>query len=140
MAPFFEDEPEKSSSRFELEEYKQVLMERQFVMTRYMQAIGLYVTLSGFALKELADANSLNRVWVLGSLFTVLNIMALFVAREFRNMADRAMRREAYFVDRYHVQQMYTLFWGYYAGVVLVCVSEAATIAVTTLKALSWSV
>src|ERR1017187_3366710 len=109
MAPT--PEHDESLPTFELEEYKQVLNERHFVMTRYIQAVGLYVTLSGFALNELLKPAPMNRTWLLASLFSVLNVLALVVARQFRNMADRAMQREIYFVNRYHVRQMYPLFW-----------------------------
>src|SRR5688500_2952720 len=64
---------EAVSDEFELEEYRQVLKERQFIMTRFMQAVGLFVTLSGFALKELIDANPVKRILLLAALFTVLN-------------------------------------------------------------------
>jgi len=124
-------------SAFELEEYIQVLHERQFVMTRYMQAVGLYVTLSGFALKELVGASSANRVWILFILLTVLNVLALFAARQFRNMAHHTMVREMHFVQRYNLQQTYQLFWGYYAGVILVCLSQATMISVLIIK-LEW--
>ena len=138
MAPT--PEREELPPPFELEEYKQVLKERHFIMTRYIQAVGLYVTLSGFALKELVDQVPINRVWLLASLFSVLNILALIVARQFRNMADHTMKREMYFVDRYHVQQMYRLFWGYYTGVILVCVSESAILSVLTFKLVAWPI
>ncbi len=105
-----------------------------------MQAVGLYVTLSGFALRELVEQEPMNRVWLLVALFSALNILAVVVARQFRNMADHTMKREMYFVNRYQVQQTYGLFWGYYAGVVLVCVSEGATISVLAFKLLSWPI
>lgn len=114
-----------------------MLDERQFIMTRYMQALGLYVTLSGFALKELVDSRSTGRVWILVVLLTVVNVLALFATRQFRNMAHHAMLREIHFVQRYNLQQTYKLFWGYYAGVILVCAGQATVISVLIIK-LEW--
>lgn len=127
-------EAKLGSAAFELEEYKQVLNERQFVMTRYMQAVGLYLTLSGFALRELLDAPSSYRVWILSTIFTALNLLAVYAAWEFRNMAHRAMKREVYFVDRYSLQQTQTLFWGYWLGIALVCLDQSAVLTITAIK------
>jgi hypothetical protein len=121
-------------SAFELEEYKQVLKERHFVMTRYMQAVGLYLALSGFALRELSSAQSASQVWLLAVSFTLLNVVAPYAARQFRNMARDAMNRELHFVAQYHVRQMHDLFWGYYLGLWLVGIDQAAVVAVAILK------
>src|SRR5664280_547379 len=121
------------SEAFQVEEYRQVLKERHFVMTRFMQAVGLYLALSSFALKELVEAQSITRVVVLASLFTILNTMALYVARKFKDMATHATERECAIVERHNMTQSSTLFWGYYVGVVLVCVSEIAIVTVLAL-------
>jgi hypothetical protein len=126
--------------QFELEEYKQVLIERQFVMSRYMQAVGLYLALSGFALRELLDAKPGLRTWFLAILFSVLNIIALQVARQFRNMAAHAMQREDYLAERYHLARTSQLYWGYRAGVLLVCISEVSIAFVTASKISGWSI
>lgn len=132
--------PEEASPQFELEEYKQVLLERQFVMSRYMQAVGLYLALSGFALRELLDAKTEPRAYFLAILFSTLNIIAICVARQFRNMADHAMQREHYFAKRHHLAKAYQLFWGYRAGILLVGVNEVAIVLVTIFKIRGWPI
>src|ERR1039458_6568058 len=82
------------SEAFQVEEYKQVLKERHFVMTRFMQAVGLYLTLSGFALNELVQTKAKGRIVLLVALFTTLNVVALYVARKFKGMATHALRSE----------------------------------------------
>jgi len=131
-----ESEPERNGlhEAFELEEYKHVLKERRFVMTRYMQALGLYLALSGFALGELSSAKSASQVWLLALSFTLLNIVAPYAAGQFRNMARDAMNRELHFVAQYHVRQMHDLFWGYYLGLWIVGIDQAAVVAIAVLK------
>jgi hypothetical protein len=129
----------RPSEAFQVEEYKQVLKERHFVMTRFMQAVGLYLALSGFALKALVQVQSIAipRVVLLVTLFTILNTVALYVARRFKDMATHALKREFTIVERHNLTQSSTLFWGYYAGVVLVCVSEIAILTVLALDMLA---
>jgi len=115
---------------FELEEYKQVLEERRFVMTRCMQAIGLYLALSGFAVKQLLDARSPVLLCLLAVILTLLNGVAVWAAGRFRSMATQAMSRESYFVQRYNLQQMHSLFWGYYGAWLLVVVDQVAVLCV----------
>ncbi len=126
--------------RFELEEYKQVLNERQFVMTRYMQAVGLYVTLSGLGLKQLAEASEIPRVWFLALLFTSLNVVASIAARKFRDMANNALEREKDFVKKYQLRQMQDLFWGYYAGVFLVIASQTGIVVISVFRINHWPI
>jgi|ERR1035437_1444309 hypothetical protein len=125
------------SEAFQVEEYRQVLKERHFVMTRFMQAVGLYLTLSGFALNELVQTRSKTRVVVLVTLFTILNAVALYVARKFKDMATHALNRERAIVERHNLSQSSTLFWGYYATLVLVCVSEIAILTVLAVDMLA---
>jgi hypothetical protein len=125
------------SEAFQVGEYKQVLKERHFVMTRFMQAVGLYLTLSGFALNELVQTKAKGRIVLLVALFTTLNVVALYVARKFKGMATHALLRERAIVERHNVTQSSTLFWGYYAALVLVCVSEIAILTVLALDMLA---
>jgi len=126
------EQAEKDATKrdFELEEYRQVLEERRFVMTRYMQAVGLYLALAGFAGKELLDARSPGRLWLLAVLLSSLNLMGVWAARRFRSMAERAMLRESYFVEHYGVQQMHLLFWGYWGGLILVLLDQLVLVCI----------
>ena len=118
---------EAPKAEFELEEYKQVLCERRFVMTRFMQAVALYLALSAFAAKEMVEMD-VHVASMLEVCFTVLNVLALYVAKHFRRMADQALQRERHFVERFGVRQMYELFWGYKAAVLFVGTAQVATL------------
>lgn len=89
---------------FAVEEYKQVLEEGRMIMTRYIQAIGLYLALSGFGLKELVATRSHSLVLAASIVFTMLNVLAIYAARSFRRMAAFAAQREKFFVEQYRVE------------------------------------
>jgi sulfite exporter TauE/SafE len=120
---------------FALEEYRQVLKERRFVMTRYMQAVGLYLALSGFAVREVVDARTLLWAGIVAGVVTILNGLAFYAAGRFRSMAKKAMQRETEFSNRYGTQTMHDLFWGYWGGIALVSVSQLIVFAAVILKA-----
>jgi hypothetical protein len=119
---------------FEVEEYRQVLQERHFVMTRYMQAIGLYLALSGFALRELIGAESIWSLLLLGGTFTGLNVLAVYAAGQFRNMAHSAMVREEFFAKTFDLQKTHELFWGYRLGIWLVAITQVSVGSAVLLK------
>jgi small-conductance mechanosensitive channel len=123
-----------SCAGFELDEYKEVINERRFVMTRYMQALALYLALSGFAAKELINTPSLLLLWLMGAAFTLLNGLAIYAAGRFRSMADRAMSRESELALRLNMQEMHDLSWGHRAGVLLVVLDELAVISIVAWK------
>ncbi len=115
---------------FRLEEYKQVVAERRFVMTRYMQALGLYLMLAGFAARELAGARSRFLATLLLAVFTIFNALAIYVAGRFRSMAYRAMRREMILAAEHKLEPMHELFWGYSAGLIVVILDQIAVLAI----------
>ena len=120
--------------RLQLEEYRQVILERRFVMTRYMQAIALYLALSYFGLNQLTAATTpLPMVAVLAALFTFLNGVGFYAARRFRNMAIHATSREAPLAKKMSFQEPYDLLWGYRGGLLLV---GATQIVVFTMAAI----
>jgi hypothetical protein len=63
-------------------------------MTRYVQAIELYLALFGFALRELAVAEPFRLAMLSGGLLTAVNGLAIFAATRFRSMTLHAMERE----------------------------------------------
>lgn len=117
-----------------LEEYRQVVEERRFVMTRYVQAIGLYLALAGFGLKELIAAPSEVVVWLLSALFTALNTIALYAAQRFKSMAMHAINREITLAQRLQVQGPHSLIWGYAGGVLTVLLFELAIVLIAVFR------
>ena len=97
-------------------------------MTRYMQAIGFYLALSGFGFKELLALTSRSLILGVGAGFTALNVLAFYAAGRFRSMAKHARDREKYYASRYDLQSQHELFWGYWLGILLVGASEAGTL------------
>ena len=127
----------ENGTRFqiELEEYRQVLEERRFVMTRYMQAIGLYLLLSSWVLKLILDMKVGVELWALLISFSVLNSLGIVVANRFESMAAHALARERYFVTRFQVRQHHELFWGYWFGVMLVILVVSVSWTICLVKA-----
>jgi len=107
-------------------------------MTRYMQAIGLYLALSGFTLKELVGAQESTLIWILAALLTLVNSIGIWAARHFRNMYQHAFRRECELVERLQAQKSYELLRGYRGGLWLVSLCEAAVVGLTALKIRVW--
>src|ERR1700720_2449055 len=121
-------------AEFAVEEYKQVLEERRMVMTRFIQAVGFYLALSGFGLRELISTSARPFVVTLSILFSVLNILAVYAAYKFRRMAWSAAEREKFFVQQYRVAQTHELFWGYIAGIWLVILGEVTVVVLAAWK------
>jgi hypothetical protein len=122
------------SPEFAIEEYKQVLEERRMVMTRYIQAVGFYLALSGFGLRELITTSSKPVVLGASIVFSALNILAIYAARMFRGMAESSVQREKFFAQNYRVQQTHELFWGYSASLWLVALNELTIISLAIWK------
>lgn len=114
----------------QLEEYKQIVAERRFVMTSYMQAIGLYLALSGFALREVVTAEVPLIRCLLASAITFLNGVAVFAAFRFKSMAMHAITREEYIAMRWSIQRPHSLMWGFWAGLLVVGVSQVTVIGI----------
>lgn len=100
-----------------LEEYKLIVAERRFIMTRYMQSLIFYPVVMGYAFKELLSAPSL-RASVLFSLFMIgVNSVYWYAANRFRSMAYHALDREMILAKHLHTQLPHPMIWGYHAGV-----------------------
>jgi hypothetical protein len=140
MAPV-EEIKDRNQIRLQLEEYRQLTLERRFVMTRYMQAIALYLALSYFGLRELTTTPSLPIVAVMTTLFTFLNGLGLYAASHFRNMAIHATVREALLAKKMNFQQPHDLLWGYRSGVLLVGATQVVVFTITGIRFLlpAWS-
>ena len=123
------------STQFIVEEYRQVLAERKFVATSTMQAVGLYLALPGFGLKELVDANPPRVAVFYAAILMALNLVAYYVARSFRDMARHALEWEREFVQRGLVgRQHHELFWGYRSSVAAVAIMQTAAAVILLLK------
>lgn len=103
-------------------------------MTRYMQAIAIYLALVGFALKETLSTSNLLIAILYASLISVLNGAAFYAAYHFRRMAYHALDRQEVLAESLGFSAPYPMIWGYYGGVFLVSVAQLAIIAILTLK------
>jgi hypothetical protein len=116
------------NSQFEIEDYRQILEERRFVMTRYMQALWLYLALSGYGLSKLLELKSATLIYGVGIAYSLLNVVAFHVAGRFRGMARVASLQEMHYVEKYKLSRRPVLYWGYWMGILVVILSEAATV------------
>lgn len=100
-----------------LEEYKLLEQQARFVMTSYMQGLGLYLALVGFGIREVLESkDGLRTVALIGAL-TCGNILAVYGAGHFRRMAYHALNRQSELADRLGFQGPYPMLWGYKAGI-----------------------
>lgn len=128
------DSPELPAHEYLLEEFKHVAAEVQFVMTKYMQTMALYLALTGFATKELVDSVSLPLAVILFLTLTALNCTGVYVTRQFRSMAYHSLCRQATLADALKFQKPHHMAWGYYPGIAVVAFSQAASIAILIAK------
>ena len=131
------ESPTPVSQQVSLEEFKHVAEERRFVMNRYMQAVGLYLALSGWGLKELFETPPLLVVCIWGASYTGLNILAVYAAGQFKRMAFHAIARETELAVGLGMLAPYPLTWGYWGGIVVVVFSEATMIAILIFRLLN---
>lgn len=112
-----------------LEEYRALVEERRFVMTRYTQAIGLYLALVAFLVSRLGDLQTGREAVIVVSAFTLLNAWGLYAAWWFRKMAYHALNRETILAEHLGVQWPPPMKWGDYGGVLLITLCELAVVA-----------
>ena len=122
MKPRFWSVPESSKEirqdpELALEEYKILTTEAQFVMTRYMQMLALYLFAIGALVSELVQAPDLTItvLWIVG--LTILNFGAFYGARRFRSMAYHSLNRLALLAEHFRMQKPHPMIWGNRAGV-----------------------
>ena len=100
-----------------LAEYKLIVKERRFVMTRYIQSLIVYPVIMGYSFKELLAAQS-PLASVLFSIFMIsANSVYWYLANHFRSMAYHALNRETVIAHRLKLQYPHPMIWGYRAGV-----------------------
>ena len=134
-----EDQHLSSEREVILEEFRQVVEDRRYVMTRYIQAVGLYLALAAFALKELVSAPSLPLPFLTAALHSTLNILAFYAARQFKRMALHYWNRETALARHLSMQGPSSLLWGYTSGIVLVSLIQLAVLAVAVIRSLQSS-
>lgn len=100
-----------------LEEYKILVEESRFVMTKYMQALGLYLALMGFGVKEILSASSAEYTIIITFLMSCLNVLTYYGANKFRSMAYHSLVRQTILADYLKMQHPHAMVWGYYAGI-----------------------
>lgn len=109
-----------------LEELKLVLEERHFVMSKYLQAITLYLLITSFAVTRIADAKTAVVQTIAAILITAFNVLSLIGAFYFRLMAEQARRRETVLATALGFELTRSHVWGFWMGIGLVIITEAA--------------
>jgi hypothetical protein len=117
-----------------LEEWKQLIEERRFVMRSYMQALALYLALGGYALKELLASESPLLAILIGLFFTSLNGVAVYAASRFKSMAMHAIEQEEMLATSLGIKTPHSLTWGYNGGICVVIFFQLAVISAVALK------
>ena len=117
-----------------LEEYKVLVDQNRFVMTRYMQAAAIYIALIGFSLKEVITVDQLTIMLILSTLISLLNFVGYYIAIHFRGMAYHTLNKQTEVANKLNFQPPYPLIWGYYSGIILVTVVQLTIILIILLR------
>ena len=119
-----------------LEEFKLAAAERRFIMERFIQAITIYLALSGFAVGEMVkvEASAKNMLLLMEMGFLSLLPIALYAANHFRKMYSHTARREYDLADRLGFQRSYGLDWGYRGAILAVIISQSIALTIVVIK------
>ncbi|PYP86458.1 MAG: hypothetical protein DMF61_13315 [Blastocatellia bacterium AA13] len=110
-----------------LEEYKHLIAERRFIMTRYMQFLIFYPIIVGYSFKELLSAESIRTALLIMLFIFLVNSVCVYGATRFRSMAYHALDREVLLADKLGMQRPHPK-WGYRAGMYSFIVCYGLTI------------
>jgi hypothetical protein len=129
---FFRD-PETSTEipkepKYALEEYKILVEEARFTMTRYMQMFALYIILISLFTGELIKASELSVMILITSSVTILNIAVFYGAIWFRSMAYHNLNRLVLLSEYFHMQKPHPMDWGYRGGVTAIVAVQVVAI------------
>lgn len=119
------------------EEYKLIVAERRFIMTRYMQGLVFYPVIMGYAFRELLYAESLVTSFLFALFMVSVNWIAQVAAKHFRSMAYHALNREKILAEHFNVQKPHPMIWGYRLGVTLFRIAYILILAVIVVKVLN---
>jgi hypothetical protein len=117
-----------------LEEYRQLVGERRFVMTRYMQTLIFYPVVMGYSFVELVSFQSRFTAALIAVFMLVANTIFLYGADKFRSMAYHALNREAVIAHHLRTQKPHPMLWGYYFGIAAVVLGYLVIIVVFYVK------
>lgn len=117
-----------------LEEFRVTCAERRFIMERFIQAITIYLALSGFAVGELVKAPAKGFFLLIELGFVSLLPIALYAASHFRSMYSHAAKREYELADQLGFQRSYDLTWGYRGAILVVVVSQSLALTIVAIR------
>ncbi len=117
-----------------LEEYKLLTEESRFVMTRYIQALGLYLALIGFGVKEVLSTPANEISLIIAVFITCFNGLGYYGARKFKGMAYHALNRQALLADHLDMQRPYPMTWGYRSGIACLIISQISLIIIIIIR------
>lgn len=115
--------------QIDLEEYRQLVEERRFVMQRYIQSLFIYLAVMGYSIKELLFIAPDPIFITLTALLICAIAFAYYAARQFRSMAYHAIDREKLLAMKLQVQPPHEMLWGYYGGIFLLLSGLIAVLA-----------
>ncbi|HVG20208.1 MAG TPA: hypothetical protein VNI02_14255 [Blastocatellia bacterium] len=117
-----------------MEEYKIIVSERRFIMTRYMQSLIFYPVIMGYSFKELLGSQSRWSLVLFAIFMVLVNTAFFYSAINFRSMAYHALDREMILADHLGVQRPHPMIWGYYTGIYGLTVAYILVIIVVWMK------
>ncbi len=120
-----------------LEEYKIVVEDRRFAITRFMQGVAFYLAIIGLVAREYFQLGTDKaRLFFLLFAFTV-NCVAWLAAGRFKSMAEHALYRESLLAEKLRVQAGHPLTWGYTLSMILGSFVQMA-VTVELLRVMFW--
>jgi len=102
-----------SPPKWTLEEYKILVEERRFMMTRYMQAFALYLAIISLTLREFLLATTPLHFVSLWVFLTFIHTLAIWGSLQFRKFTNSAIEREATLAQKLNFLRAGSLEWGY---------------------------
>ncbi len=131
----FPDEPQRKTDlpphENLIEEYKTIIEDRRFVMSRYMQALSFYLALVAFTLKEMVETKSTSTGLLIAAFVTATNVVGWYASVKFKSMALHSLERESILADKLGMQWPHSIKWGYYVGMLFVLFTQLAILAIT---------
>lgn len=81
--------------KYPIEEYKSLLEERRFLITRFMHVCALYIAIIAYTLKEILTKENFEVNKLVYVFLCVVNFIAIYGALGFRSMIIFTQNREA---------------------------------------------
>ncbi|MCK9211048.1 MAG: hypothetical protein M0P61_09460 [Ignavibacteriaceae bacterium] len=111
-----------------IELYKIILEERRSIMAKYIQALAIYLGLTGFVLEKLFFRDGTNSKYPVIAFMTVTNFLAFFAIGYFKKMAKNIFHAEIKVAEKLKMEVTPNLYWGYWLVIIFIICSQALLI------------